>query len=275
MQERVFGQQCASPLGRGPGELPFVWAHRGASALAPENTLRAFTLADQLGAQGVELDVQLSADGVPVVLHDPFLWSDGDALSLHPEQIGGREPRRVPIATSTWADLRAVQVHFPDGSSENLPRLEEVLEVLPERLWVDIELKAGAVYDPRLAGVVVGCLKNRPDRVMVSSFDHIALREVATAGAQVVLSALCDARVVDPRLVVSAIPAPMISLRRAFLYGPDVGAWRALGVEVSVYGAEILTDLAEVVSWPVSAIFLDDPRLGLALSRQANGAELP
>ena len=47
-----------------------VWAHRGASAYAPENTLEAFLLAAEQGADGVELDVQLTKDGIPVVFHD-------------------------------------------------------------------------------------------------------------------------------------------------------------------------------------------------------------
>ncbi|HUZ20780.1 MAG TPA: glycerophosphodiester phosphodiesterase, partial [Acidimicrobiales bacterium] len=52
----------ASPLGAGQAGAPFVWAHRGASALAPENTLKAFLLAAELGANGIELDVQLTSD---------------------------------------------------------------------------------------------------------------------------------------------------------------------------------------------------------------------
>ena len=47
-----------------------IWAHRGASAAAPENTMEAFSLAAQMGADGIELDIQLSADGEVVVLHD-------------------------------------------------------------------------------------------------------------------------------------------------------------------------------------------------------------
>ncbi|NOR49715.1 MAG: glycerophosphodiester phosphodiesterase, partial [Desulfuromonadales bacterium] len=52
---------------------PFLWAHRGASCCAPENTLAAFTLAVDNGADGLELDIHLSRDGVPVVIHDETL----------------------------------------------------------------------------------------------------------------------------------------------------------------------------------------------------------
>jgi glycerophosphoryl diester phosphodiesterase len=52
---------------------PYIWAHRGASGFAPENTLAAFSLAEQLGADGIELDVHLSRDGVPVVMHDDMV----------------------------------------------------------------------------------------------------------------------------------------------------------------------------------------------------------
>ena len=55
------------------GKRPQIWAHRGASMHAPENTLSAFRLALEMGADGIELDITPSADGVPMVIHDPNL----------------------------------------------------------------------------------------------------------------------------------------------------------------------------------------------------------
>ncbi|MGC9358529.1 MAG: glycerophosphodiester phosphodiesterase, partial [Anaerolineae bacterium] len=58
------------PAARGSHSRPLIFGHRGASRSAPENTLAAFRRAAEMGADGVELDVHLTADGVPVVIHD-------------------------------------------------------------------------------------------------------------------------------------------------------------------------------------------------------------
>ena len=263
-----------SPLSRDTSATPFVWAHRGASALAPENTLEAFLLAAELGAPGIELDVHLSADGVPVVLHDAELYAEGSDRFLRVPKDARPGLSRVPIARSEWAELRSLPVTHPDGSRASLVRLEEVLEAVPEWQWIDVEMKAGAIYDERLAAVVVRCARRRPERVLVSSFDHLALAEVAAMEPQLPLSALCDARLVDARPVLDAIPARMICTRRAFLSRSDVERYRRGGFEVSVYGPEIAIDLPGVLAWPVASIFLDDPRL-TAERLGEDHAELP
>jgi glycerophosphoryl diester phosphodiesterase len=257
----------------GAGEV-FVWAHRGASALVPENTVASFLLASELGANGVELDVQLSADGAPVVLHDPFLWTDGTSMVLRPTpaQRDGMWP--VWVATCSWADLAGVPVVFPDGSTATLCRLEEVLEVVPPDLWADIELKAGALYDPRLVSVVVGCLKNRPEQVVLSSFDHVVLKEVAAAAPDLPLLAILHARPVDLRSLLSSIPTSMVSIDRPFLTRADVDRWLADDIEVSIGGADLVRDIAQVLSWPVAGVFLDDPRLA-GRGRTKAGTEPP
>jgi glycerophosphoryl diester phosphodiesterase len=261
------------PTSHQPGRLPFVWAHRGASALAPENSLRAFLLAVELGARGVELDVQLSADGVPVVIHDPALWRDGASLRLH--RPPGGSATRLGIADCRWSDLAGVPIVHPDGSTEPLARLEEVFAALPDTLWIDVEAKAGACYDPRLADVLVGCIRQRPDRVLVSSFDHVVLREVAQRRPELPLSALCDARLVDARPVLAAIPAPMICMNRAFVTASDVERFGAQGIAVSVYGQQILYDLEDLLTWPVAGIFLDDPRLATAAAPRPRPGAAP
>ncbi len=258
-----------APLWSKGQETPFVWAHRGASALAPENTLRAFFLAAEFGAAGVELDVQLTRDGVPVILHDPWLWSNGTQLFLRPFTSEVGQLQRVALARCEWGELKGVSVAHRDGSRELIPRFEEVLEALPDHLWIDVELKAGWRDDPRLVEVALACIESRSERVLVSSFDHIVLREVAAAAPDLPVLAICHARLLDPLEVCASIPASMICIDRPFLTAADVLRWRDEGLEVSVGGPEIVEDLAEVCSWPVSAIFLDDPRLASSASTRA------
>ena len=108
-----------------------VIAHRGASAVAPENTLAAFRLAIEQGADFVELDVQESADGEVLVVHDSDLM-----------KIGGG-PAKIWDATA--AELRAVDIGSHKGqqySGERVPTLAEALAVCKGKARVDVELKS-------------------------------------------------------------------------------------------------------------------------------------
>lgn len=129
-------------------------AHRGAKREFAENTLPAFRRAVERGAQAIELDVHATADGVVIVHHD-------SAVSL----AGGR--RRV-IAESSWRGLTHMK--------KAIPRLSDVLETVPERVTLYIELKGSGVERP-VADLIRGS-----SRCAVHSFDHAAvarMRELA------------------------------------------------------------------------------------------------
>lgn len=135
---------ASAPIAR----APLVYGHRGASADAPENTLAAFALARQQGADGVELDVRRSADGALVVHHDPVL-ATGPVIARTP---AADLPGWLPLLTAALGEL--------------------------EGLVVNIEIKNSPFepdHDPArtLADDVVAVLEGRGnrDRVVVSSFD--------------------------------------------------------------------------------------------------------
>jgi glycerophosphoryl diester phosphodiesterase len=258
--------RAVSPFDDPVPDPPFVWAHRGASGLEPENTMAAFLRACELGADGVELDVQLTRDGCPVVLHDAQLHHDGHRFHLRAPSDGSARP--VFVRDLDYAQLVAAPVTFPDGRREPLERLEAVLEALPSWIWLDVEVKAGWTYDPRLAPVVARCLAARPQRCIVSSFDHVVLAELHALAPEVPLAALCDARLADAATVLGPIPARLWNLRRAFVTERDVVALRAEGILVSVYGEEVRLDLHALRAWPLAGVFLDDPR-------EAFGSALP
>lgn len=142
-----------------PSEL-FIWAHRGASSLAPENTLAAFILAESSGAPGIELDVHLSRDGVPVVIHD-------DTLDRTTSGKGAVRKARLAEIRS----LDAGSWFAPAFAGEAVPTLEEVLRWAGSRLRLNIEIKtveAGNAVLDLLAAFAEA-------RVLVSSFHHPAL----------------------------------------------------------------------------------------------------
>ena len=122
-------------------------AHRGAKRECTENTLPAFARAVERGADGVELDVHATADGVVVVHHDPDLAIAGG--------------HRQAIADLTWQELRQAAIA--------VPRLSDVLDAVSERATLYVELKGWGVEGP------VADLIRTPRRCAVHSFDHSAV----------------------------------------------------------------------------------------------------
>ena len=143
-----------------------VWAHRGASAYAPENTLEAFRLAAEMGADGVELDVQLSRDGELVVAHD--------------ETIDRVSSGTGYIKDYTLAQLKKLSFNrlFPKFKDARIPTLKEVYELLkPAGLTVNVELKTGIILYPEIEEKILALTASMgmEDRVIYSSFCHPSL----------------------------------------------------------------------------------------------------
>jgi len=106
---------------------PLVVAHRGASIERPENTIEAFEAAIDAGADAVEFDVRLSADGVAIVMHDPDVSRTTDGVGL--------------VLELTLTDIRRLKIPLPGGGAAGVPTLEEALECLAGRAAADIEIK--------------------------------------------------------------------------------------------------------------------------------------
>lgn len=150
-------------------DRPLNFAHRGASHEAPENTLAAFLLAAELGADGIELDVQLSKDGEVVVIHDFVLETTTNGQG--------------PVGDRTLAELKELDAgssYDPVFSGQRIPTLEEVIEAVGRQLLLNIELKTKSKRDDALSRAVVRIVEEHHllDRIIVSSFNPLALRQV-------------------------------------------------------------------------------------------------
>ena len=114
-----------------------IFAHRGASAYAPENTLAAFDLTQRLGADGIELDVQLTKDGEVVVIHDETIDRTGTG--------------KGNVRDHTLAELKKLSFHnrMEQYRGEQIPTLREVLDLVKNGdMEVNIELKTGIFWYP-------------------------------------------------------------------------------------------------------------------------------
>lgn len=140
-------------------------AHRGLSAYAPENTLAAFELAWAQDCAGIELDVQVSADGIVLVHHDETT-----------QRMSGIH---LPIATTPWSELAALSLHNPNNGQpckETIPRLEDVLNSMPSGKIIQVEIKP----EVSQVGPIIALLQEarRDIALWVISFNADLLRQV-------------------------------------------------------------------------------------------------
>jgi glycerophosphoryl diester phosphodiesterase len=170
-------------------------AHRGASAVAPANTLAAFEKAVELGADGVEFDVHLSADGVPVVIHD---------FTVNATTDGSGRVADMPL--SQLKKLDAGSYFSPAFAHECIPTLEEVFEAVGNQLLLNIELKTVSLRDNGLERTVIAQVERHglEKSVLLSSFNPVSLRR---------------AKRITSRIPVGLLYAPNmpLPLRRAWL----------------------------------------------------------
>jgi glycerophosphoryl diester phosphodiesterase len=159
----------------------FIIAHRGASFHAPENTLAAFRAAADLGADGIETDVQLTGDGKLVIHHN--------------YTIDGCPVRGGVISRMTLAELKSCDIGSYRGAEwagEQIPTLNEFLDCVKEFALIDIELKAPYDNSAPFVAPVVEEIRQRglTDRVVISAFDHNLLRQAKSICPEIKVGAL-------------------------------------------------------------------------------------
>lgn len=222
-----------------------VWAHRGASGDAPENTLAAFKLAEQHGCDGIELDVRLTADGVPVVLHDDTLDRTTDVQGA--------------LAIYSAVDLR----HIDAGSwfaapfaGEVVPTLEQVLGWADGRLRLNLEIKEFA------AGMAVkGLLERFPCcRVLVSSFDHALLEALRISAPEIPVGFLSEDRRWH-RQVNAAVSCGAVSFhpRQDLVTSEQLEACHAQGLKVYPWVVDDASRFRALLRMGVDGVFTNYP----------------
>ena len=218
-----------------------VDAHRGASVSFPENTLIAFESAIASGADSVEFDVQLSADGAPVVIHDDTVDRTTD---------GSGE-----VAALNLEELRALDAgswKAPSFAGEKIPTLDETLELLGHMIRINMELKTA---DPRLADLAIEALQRQSLlwNATVSSFHLDHLRRAKDLTADVRTSLILDSEPPEG------------------FWSDQGGVVDAVAVHVDHATADVLAAMAEV-DRPVSVWTVDDPHRAVELA--ANGVSI-
>jgi glycerophosphoryl diester phosphodiesterase len=241
---------------------PVIFAHRGASAHAPENTLPAFQLALEHGAHAIELDAKLSADGEVVVFHDPTLERTTNGRGL--------------LAAATFADLRALDAgsfYSRAFRGTQIPSLKEVFEKLGGKTFINVELTNYTTPHDDLVQKVCELVRKSglEKKTLFSSFLASNLRQAARRLPEV------------PRGLL-ALGGWMGAWARSFGFAfgeyaalhPQlkdvdtraVGRVHRLRRRIHVWTVNHAEDVLRLKEWGVDGIFTDDPRLALqALGR--------
>lgn len=249
-------------------DRPLVFGHRGGSRVGPENTLTAFARAMALGADGFECDVRLSADAVPVVIHDPTLDRTTDASGAVLARSAAELAR-----VDARAHFVPARPEFAVSGPEGVPALREVLTRFPAARVI-IELKDDS---PRLATCVVALLHELGalSRTCVGSFHQPVLDVVRAGSAAVTTSA--SRREAQWTLARSWMrwPFPSAPVYRAFQVPERAGRLRVVTpafvrrahrerAVVQVWTVDAPDDIRRLLTLGVDGVITDRPDLAVA-----------
>ncbi len=232
-----------------------IFAHRGACLVAPENTLPAFQAAVDLGADGVELDVQYSSDSQLVVIHNPTL----DDIA----------PGEGKVTSHTLEELRALDagVAFsPEFAGTRIPTLDEVLELLKDRLIVNIELKALETTTMGIGVDVVNTVRNHhmEDQVIISSFNPMALRKAKKTAPEIECAVLLAPDLpgwTRSNLARRYAGATGLHPEAEMVDAAYMAAARRQGLPVRVWTVNDEAEMRRLIALNVAAIITDAPDL--------------
>ncbi len=250
---------------------PLVFAHRGGRALGPENTIAAFDLGMAAGADGLELDVQLSRDGQVMVCHDTTLDRTTDAVGPLGDRTAA-ELARVNASVRYGIDLEAPWTGAPAG----LPTLEDVLARYP-RARIIIEMKGErtdlgptVVQAVRRAGAV--------SRVCLGSFSSAVLAAARRAGPELTTSASRDEALqalqrswfwLSPgRVVYKAFQVPERAGRLRVVSPRFLRSVHRAGCAVHVWTVNEEADMRRLFDWGVDGVITDRPDVAVRVRDQ-------
>ncbi|HYJ79105.1 MAG TPA: glycerophosphodiester phosphodiesterase family protein, partial [Longimicrobiaceae bacterium] len=226
---------------------PLILGHRGAPRQAPENTLAAFRLALEQGADGVELDVQPSGDGVAVVIHDDTLQRTTDAAGA------------IPMLP--WERIAAARAR-----GEPVPRLEEAARWAAETgAWLNVEIKssgaeAAALVAVREAGIM--------ERAFFSSFLPEVVAEVGRLDPEATRCFLTERWNDQVRATAARLEVHGVCLKDRIATAAVLAELRAKGLAVVVWTVDDARRIAALLRAGVQAVITNQPAVGAGVRRE-------
>ncbi|MGD7045538.1 glycerophosphodiester phosphodiesterase [Jeotgalibacillus proteolyticus] len=215
-----------------------IFAHRGASGLYPENTMKAFKEAEKSGCDGIELDVQRTKDGHLVVIHD--------------ETVNRTTNGKGIVASLTLKQIRALDASYNKKkwfSNNKVPTLDEVLDWLGGNpLLCNIELKNDKVDYKGMEEEVLQKVAeyNLDDRIIYSSFNLQSIIRLRELDASVSIAPIYSKKGVNPSLLASSLSANAIHANHRVMTPALMDACQRMNIPVRLY---TLNDPAKLKMW--------------------------
>ena len=250
-----------------------VIAHRGDSAHQPENTMAAFDLAVEQGAELIELDVQRSLDGALMVIHDADLRrtmriplstaTPGARVVIHDPHVkrmgcpGLVEEHKAALLrdldAGSWKDER--------WAGERIPTLDQALDRYGGSVFLNIEIKAGKRPYPRIAAQVAQAIRRRSlyDRIVVSSFDWATIKELRRVDPAVRVALLADSRPDEALLYGAELGAGGVHLKAALITTALVASAQARGLGILAWTVDEPKEMARLAELDIDAIVSNIP----------------
>jgi glycerophosphoryl diester phosphodiesterase len=231
-----------------PMSRPRIIAHRGAWRDSHENTLAAFQAALDEGADAIELDVHVTADGVAVVHHDPVV------------RVSGAVPGPPPFALATATAAEVAAHRLPGGHS--IPTLDQVLALVGTRAEVLVEVKSA----PGRENALLACLDRHPDaRVAVHAFDHRLPAALRRMRPSIPIGFLSASYPLDVTAQFAAVRPDAFWQHVDLIDGDLVRAVQGAGVRLVAWTVNDPSRLRQLAALGVDALCTDTP----AAARQA------
>lgn len=234
-----------------------IFAHRGYSAAYSENTMTAFLEAEKAGADGIELDVQLTKDGEVVVIHD--------------EKVDRTTSGTGFVKDFTYRELRKFNANKKGIKKEPIPSLKEVFDWLSSnQLWCNIELKNGKFPYKGMEEKLVDLIRTYglSDRIIFSSFNHYSIVYCYRLAPEIQTAPLYAEGLYMPWVYAQSIQAKGIHPKLAA--APDEIIQRSLenGIAVRPYTVNNEEDMKRLYQIGCTAMITDDPVKAVRIKKQ-------
>ncbi|WP_058307518.1 glycerophosphodiester phosphodiesterase [Gracilibacillus massiliensis] len=237
-----------------------IYAHRGASKQAPENTMPAFELGYKQGADGIETDVQLTKDGIPVLIHDETVNRTTNGTGF--------------IKDLTYQELSALDAgswKSDTYSDTRIPTLDDLLAWNKEKnLKLNLELKNNIISYPSIEKIVTEKLKdyNMVEQSVISSFNHNSIALLDSLNVEVDYALLTSKRTSDLISYSKDIHARGIHIRYRLLSNRFVTNAKQNGLYVAVYTVNSPLSISKVLRLGCHAMFTDVPKRALEIKQR-------
>lgn len=235
---------------------PVILAHRGASLLAPPNTLSSFKKALELGADGVELDVRLTKDKNLVVIHDPVVdyVSDGNGF----------------VSDYTLKEIKRLDFGYrfsEDYRGERIPTLEEALDILRDVKLINIEIKNDPYPYEGIERIVLENIYNMGirDKIVISSFDHELLLKIKGLDRDINTGVLYSFRPVHHTLLAIDARAENLHPFWAVIDESDIEEAHRIGLKVFPWTVDDENLIRSLIMKRVDGIITNDVQLALKI----------